>query len=140
MAHCVTSVYCRPPPRCSQSKAANGLWELGNERRGGRGGWAEGVGNPITETPAWTFPPPPTQSSRVGEGSLLSPARRGAEPGSGEETLSVRVVGASARGRAPLETVEPQGRWAGGLSWVATRRVGSAQTRPGAPRLPCVSF
>lgn len=34
----VTSVYCRPPPRCSQSAAANGLKELGDERRGGRKG------------------------------------------------------------------------------------------------------
>lgn len=34
----VTSVYCRPPPRCSQSAAANGPKKLGDERRGGRKG------------------------------------------------------------------------------------------------------
>lgn len=78
------------------SAAANGLKELGDERRGGRRGWAEGGGNPITETPAWTFPPPPTLSGRIGEGSLPPPARRGAEPCSGEKTLSQRVVVARA--------------------------------------------
>lgn len=94
----VTSVYCRPPRRCSPSAAANGLQELEHERRGGRGGWAERRGNPITETPVWTFPPPPTLSGRIGEGSLPPPGRRGAEPGSGEETLSAR--GAAARAGA----------------------------------------
>lgn len=96
LSHCVTSVYCRPLPRCSQSVAANGLKDLGDERRGGRGGWTEGGGNPITETPAWTFPPPPTLSGRIGEGSLPPPTKRGAEPGSGEKTLSERVVVARA--------------------------------------------
>lgn len=94
--HCVTSVYCRPQRWCSQSAVANGLKELEYERRGGRGGWAEGRGNLITETPVWTFPPPPTLSGRIGEGSLPPPGRRGAEPGSGEETLSARVVVARA--------------------------------------------
>lgn len=93
-SHRVTSVCCLPPPRCSQSAAAGGLKELGAERRGGRG-WAEAGGNPITETPAWTFPPP-TLSGRVGEGSPPPPATRGAEPGAGEATLSAGAAVARA--------------------------------------------
>lgn len=93
-SHRVTSVRCLPPPRCSQSAAAGGLKELGAERRGGRG-WAEAGGNPITETPAWTFPPP-TLSGRVGEGSPPPPATRGAEPGAGEATLSAGAAVARA--------------------------------------------
>lgn len=36
LSRCVTSVYCRLPPRCFQSEAVNGLKELRDERRGGR--------------------------------------------------------------------------------------------------------
>lgn len=65
---------------------------------------------------------------------MLSPARRGAEPGSGEGTLSVRVV--RALGRAQVETAEHQGRWAGGLSWVATRHPGARRRVPVPPAGP----
>ena len=70
--------------------------ELGEAVGGRKAGWAEGGGNPITGAPAWTFPPPPTLSGPIGEGSPPPPARRGAESGSGEATLSARAVVARA--------------------------------------------
>lgn len=78
------------------SAAAAVFSECGGERAeeagGQEAGWAEGGGNPIAKTPAWTFPPPPTLSGRIGEGSPPPQASRGAEPGSGEATLSAPAV------------------------------------------------
>lgn len=93
------------------------------------GGRAEGRGSPITETLVWTLLPPPTLSGRIGEGSPPPPAgRRGAEPVSGEATLSARVVMARAR---HLETVEHSRR---------AKASGSVRTRIGAPGLSRLSF
>lgn len=65
------------------------------------GGRAEGGGSPITETQVWTFPPPLTLPSPIGEGSPPPSARRrGAEPGSGETpSESVVMAGALTWGR-----------------------------------------
>lgn len=98
------------------STAAVVFSECGGERTEGAGGreagWAEGGGNPIAETPGWTFPPPPTLSGRIGEGSPPPPASRGAEPGSGEATLSAPAV----VGLAGALTWRPLSSWRAGLS------------------------
>lgn len=132
----VTSVYCRPPPRCSQSAAANGLKEPGDVEAG----WAEEGGNPIAETPAWTFPPPPILSGRIGEGSPPPPASRGAEPGSGEATLSAPAVAE----RAGALTWRPLGSRRAGRAAGAGSRLGvgaradayGCPPPPPPPRLP----
>lgn len=80
------------PPRCSQECRGEGVEGAGQQEAG----WTEEGGNPITEEPAWTFRSSATLSGRIEEGSPPPPARRGAEPGSGEATLSAGAVVARA--------------------------------------------
>lgn len=103
-------------------------WRTGQRSWGTGGvcrGRAERRGSPITKTPVWTFPPPPTQSGLIREGSPPPLARRGAELGSGETTLSTRAV--MARAGALTWRLERQGR---------AKASGSAQTHSAPPPTP----
>lgn len=86
----VTSVYCPPLPWCSQSAAAKGLKELGDERRGGRKG--EEI---------------PSRRRRAGRSRLLRHCQVGSEKG---HRLLQR-----AGGRSPAQVRRPcqHQRWWG---------------------------
>jgi hypothetical protein len=114
----LTSVYCRPPP--GPQRTARTGWRS-RERGAGRAEVTAGEASLdlpasfLRVGPSGGGPPPP-------------PARRrGAEPGSGEATLSARVAWARARGARSR---------AGGCAPGARRGIGERAAVPGPPVHP----